>query len=385
MTGTISHTTWLETARRLAPIVEQYRDAAARERRLPAAVLAAARAIGLPRMLLPRALGGAQAGIDEAMLAIEELARQDGSIGWNLAFSVLSPLFSDYLAEDAAQAIFGTGDTIMAGTFAPRGHACRVPGGYRLSGRWNFASGCQNADLFVAGGLVFDGEQPELGPDGAPAPRMFVFPVAAGSVIDTWDTVGMRGTGSHDFAVDGLFVPDEHAFPFQAFFCGPSPRPGLGYPRPFFEMGPLCLAAVGLGVARAAIDAFRVLATTKTAQGATQRLAEQPIIHERVGRAEAQWQAAHAYLLATARAVAVADAGAPPMVVPVRLAAAHAAHSAVEIVNLLYQAAGGTSVYETSPLARDFRDVNTLTHHFVMAAPGSFVTAGEWLLNRAAS
>src|SRR5579883_607146 len=150
MTGTISNTDWLEQARGLAPIIAQHRDAAERERRLPAPILAAAQAAGLPRMLLARALGGAQAPLDEAFLLVEELARQDASIGWNLAFSVLSPLFGDYLAESAAREIFGAGDTIMAGTFAPRGRACRVPGGYRLSGRWDFASGCQNADWFVA-------------------------------------------------------------------------------------------------------------------------------------------------------------------------------------------------------------------------------------------
>jgi alkylation response protein AidB-like acyl-CoA dehydrogenase len=375
---------WFERARGLAPVVARYRDEGEVGRRLPQPILAAAKAAGFPRLLLPRSLGGEQAPLETALLVAEELARQDGSAGWNLTFVCLSPLFSDYLPVAAARAIFGGGDTVLAGSFAPSGRACRVAGGYRLSGRWSFGSGCQNADWIISSALVVEGEQLVRDPDGGAAPRMFVFPATAIETIDTWQTVGMRGTGSHDYVVADLFVPEEHGFPFAAFFRGPAPRPGLGYPRPFFELGPLCLAAVGLGVARDAVESFTALAATKTPLRASQRLADQATVHERVGRAEALLRAARCYLLATAREVAALPADAPPMVLPARLAAAHAAQSAVEVVNVLYQAAGGTSVYETSRLARCFRDVNTLSHH-VQIAPGTFVAAGAWLLNEGAA
>ncbi|HLZ71590.1 MAG TPA: acyl-CoA dehydrogenase family protein [Dehalococcoidia bacterium] len=372
---------WLEKARSLAPIVEQCRDEGDRERRLPRPIFDAACAAGFQRMLLPRALGGGQADLEEALTVGEEFARQDGSTGWNLTFAMISPLFSDYLPEAAARAIFERGDAVIAGSFAPRGRARRVDGGFELSGGWSFVSGCQNANLIIVGGVVFDGEQPELGLDGAPVRQIFVFPAAEGTISDTWRTVGMRATGSHDYAVSGVFVPAERSFAYQDFFRGPAPRPGLGYPRPFMEMGPLHLAAIGLGVARDAIESFTALAATKTPLLATSRLADQPIVHDRVGRAEALLCAARSYLFATAREIVSASEDTPPMVLHCRLAAAHAAESAIEVVNAVYHAAGGTSIFESSRLSRCFRDINTLTHH-ALIAPNAFATAGEWLLQR---
>lgn len=371
---------WLEKARSLAPIVEDCRDEGDRERRLPRAIFDAACAAGFPRMLLPGALGGGQAGFEEALAVSEELARQDGSTGWNLTFAMISPVFSDYLPQDAARQIFGGGDVVIAGSFAPGGRACRIAGGFQLRGAWSFVSGCQNASWIVAGGVVFDGEQPELGPDGAPERRIFLFPAGEGAISDTWHTVGMRATGSHDYAVSNVFVPEDRCFSQLDLMRGPAPRPGLGYPRPFYALASLLLAAIGLGVARDAIESFTALAATKTPRLATSRLADQPTVQERVGRAEAQLRAARGYLFATAHEVVSAHEE-TPMVVPARLAAAHAAHSAVEVVNAMYQAAGGTSIYESSRLARCFRDVNTLTHH-ALIAPNAFVSAGEWLLQR---
>ncbi len=384
MTAANPTTIWLEQARGLAPLVAQHRDEGERDRRLPAPIFAAARAAGFLRMLAPRTLGGEQVALEDALAVSEELGRQDGSVGWNLTFAFLSQLFGDYMAEPVARAIFGRHDAVVAGNFTPRGRARRVAGGYRLSGRWSFMSGCQDATWIVVAGLVFEGDEPLRGPDGAPTPQLFLFPAAAGTIIDTWRTTGMRGTGSHDYAVADVLVPEAQSFPFQAFFRGPPPRPGLGYRRPFLEIGPLFLAAVGLGVARDAVESFTTLAATKTPAGTTTPLAQQPTGHERLGRAEALLRAARGYLYATARAVGSAPHGTPPMIVPVRLAAAHAAQSANDAVNLLYQAAGGTSIYESSRLERCFRDINTLTHHFQLA-PGAFVAAGEWLLNQGAA
>jgi alkylation response protein AidB-like acyl-CoA dehydrogenase len=382
MTTTLARTEWLAQARGLAPLIAQYREEGERERRLPAPVLSAAAAAGFWRMLLPRALGGEQAALVDALAVSEELGRHDASMAWNLTLAFLSPLFGDYLSEPAARGISGTQDAVVAGSFAPRGRAARVEGGYQLSGRWPFVSGCQHANWLVACAIVMEGDRPALGADGAPAPRMFLLPAEAGEVIDTWHTTGMRGTGSHDVAVADVFVPEERSFPFPAFFRGPERRPGQGYERPLMEIVPLFLAAVGLGVARDALASFTALAAAKTPTGMNSTLATQATVHERVGRAEALLRAAHCYLFATAAEVDAAGPERPPLVPPVRLAAAHAAQSAVELVGLLYQAAGGTSIYETSRLERCFRDINTLTHH-VGIAPGAFVAAGEWLLQQA--
>ncbi|MHB8576312.1 MAG: acyl-CoA dehydrogenase family protein, partial [Dehalococcoidia bacterium] len=311
-----SSSDWLAQANALAPLIAQQQDAGQRERRLSQPVLDAARAAGFLRMLVPQALGGPQAALREALEVAEALGRQDASAGWNLTLAVAYPLLSDYLPASVAQAIFGQQDAVAVAHFAPRGRANRVDGGYRLSGRWTFMSGCQNANWTFAGGTVLAGEHPEQGPDGAPLALVFAFPTTAGTVIDTWHTTGMRGTGSHDYTVSDLVVPADRCFPVAALTGGPAPRPGLGYPRPFMEMGPLLLAAVGLGVARAASEAFHNLATTKTPEAMARPLAAQATVHERVGRAEAQLRAARTYLFATAEDVAGTPADAPPRVLP---------------------------------------------------------------------
>src|SRR5206468_12656283 len=116
----------------------------------------------------PQALGGPQAPLGEALAVAEELGRQDGSVGWNLTLALAYPLLSDYLPESVAQAICGPPDAVAVAHFVPRGRAQRVAGGYRLSGRWTFMSGCHNATWTFAGGAVVEHEQPVLGADGAP-------------------------------------------------------------------------------------------------------------------------------------------------------------------------------------------------------------------------
>ncbi len=380
--ATIPSKTWLERAQAIAPVVQQYREECDRTRRLPPPVFDAVREAGFLRMLLPRALGGEQAPLEDALLVSEEFGRQDGSVGWNVTLAFAgSALISDYLSEAEAREIFGSHDAVVAGSFAPKGRASRVEGSYRLSGQWSFVSGCQNANWMLGGGIIFEGDKPTLGPDGTPASQLFLFPVSEGRILDTWHTGGMRGTGSHDYAVSEVLVPEARSFPFQAFFEGPPSRPNLGSRRAFMELGALFLAAVGLGIARDAIESLTALAATKTALGATTRLASQPTVQERVGRAEALLRAARSYLYETARELTSAPEGSPPMVLPARLAAAHAAQSAADVVNLMYEAGGGTAIYETSRLERCFRDVNTLTHHFLIAS-GVYVAAGEWRLNQ---
>jgi alkylation response protein AidB-like acyl-CoA dehydrogenase len=378
MTTAATRTDWLGKSRSLAPLIAQHRDEGERDRRLPPPLFDAAGAAGFWHMLLPRDLGGDQAALADALAVAEEFGRQDGSTGWTITLGFASGLFSDYLPAAAARSIFGSQDAVLAGSFAPRGRAIRVAGGYRLSGRWSFMSGCQHSNWFFGGAAV---ENIASAPVAAvaPAARILIFAAAEGEIIDTWRTTGMRATGSHDVAVTDVFVPDAHTFPHEGIARGPTPRPGQGYPRPFHEIAPLLLAAVGLGIARNAVESFVALAAEKTPSGMATKLATQATVHERIGRSEALLRAARTYLYTTAGEVTAASTETPPMVLPARLAAAHAAQTSVDVVTLLYQAAGGTSIYETSPLERCFRDVNTLTHH-AMIAPGTFVAAGEWLL-----
>jgi alkylation response protein AidB-like acyl-CoA dehydrogenase len=268
----------------------------------------------------------------------------------------------------------------MVGNFSPSGAALVVEGGYQVSGRWGFGSGCLDADWLICGATVMENGQPLLGPNGQPDPLLFYVPASRYEILDTWHTMGMRGTGSNDFALDGVFVPATHSFSFSRFFSGASPRPGRGYQRPFLELAALFLATTALGIARHAIDAFVTLAATKTAMGATSTLANQPVVHDKVGRAQALLGSGRAYLFDTARQVTTAPEDGQPLLNLARLAAVQAAQSARAAVDLVYEAGGGTSIYQSSPLERCFRDINTVTHHFLIS-PGGFAEAGKELLN----
>jgi len=202
---------WLDRAGELADLIREWRDVGERERQLPQPLFEAMRDGGLFRLMLPRQYGGEEAPATTVFPVIEEIARQDGAAGWNLMIGVGVSRLSEGMPESGALQTFGADpDTPLAGSFAQVGKATVVEGGYRLSGRWAFASGCQHAQWLVAGGTVLsvaptaDGRPPER--------RFFVLPAAECEILDTWTTAGLRGTGSHDFQVADAFVPTERSF-----------------------------------------------------------------------------------------------------------------------------------------------------------------------------
>ena len=384
MTALVETGTWLEKARSLAPLVETWAGAAEQERRLPQPLFEAVRDAGLFRLIKPRAFGGEEARLEEVLGVIEELSRQDGSLGWNVMIGTFSGLLADYLPEEAACVVFG-GPGVVAGSFAPNGQAVAAPDGYRVSGRWSFASGCQNADWMVCAALVMSRALNESGPDI----RLFFLPVDECELIDTWFTTGMRGTGSHDFSVTDVFVPADRQFPFAWLRSGPPPRPGLGHAQPFYSVASPVMAGVALGIARDAIESFKAMAMTKTPRAGSTTLANQHTVHEKLGLAEATLRSARAYVYETIRAVSDAclthadgtpdEAAITDLVATSRLAAAYAARCAAEAVDIMFEAGGGTSIYATSRLDRCFRNVHMVTHH-IAVAPSNLEMAGQYLL-----
>jgi len=315
---------------------------------------------GACKLLVPRALGGAEASMATLLAVIEQLAHADGSAGWCAMIAATAGLMGAYLEPATAREIFAADDAIACAVFATIGHAAPVDGGYRVRGRWPFASGCEHAPWRMAGVLV-DG--------AAPGTTLHVvFRADETRVIDTWDASGLRGTGSHDLAVDDRVVPAARAF---SLFAPPRVDAPL-YRVPFFGVLAASVAAVGVGIARAAIDALYELARSPQPNGLPRTLAHREVVQLEVARAEGELRAARAGLREAAEAVEheVATRGAAGLHARahLRIAAVHAVTGAAAAVDRVYALGGGGALRATSPLQRHFRDVHAVTQHAVVSS-----------------
>jgi len=291
----------VDAARRLAPEVRARADEIEQARRLPADLVAALARAGLFRMLVPRALGGGEVDPATMVHTIELIAAADGSAGWCVMIGATTGVVSAYLPAEVAREVYGADPAaVTGGVFAPSGQARLVDGGYHVRGRWAFASGCEHCAWLMGGCVVLDGAAPRLLPNGMPDARLMLFPATQARVIDTWTVSGLRGTGSHDIAVEDLLVPAGHSVSLV------TDRPqaaGALYHVPVFGLLALGIAAVALGVARRAIDELVALAGAKTPAGSRRRLAERAAVQAAVAEAEALVGAARALVLQTVAAL----------------------------------------------------------------------------------
>lgn len=370
----------IDAARALADGIRTRADQIERDRRLPLELVGAMADAGLFRMCVPRRFGGGEVEAATMVRAIEELAYADGSAGWCLMIGATSGLVSGYLPADAAREIHGPPRAVIGGVFAPFGKAIVVDGGYRVSGRWPFASGCQHCDWLMGGCVVIENGAPRLLPNELPDSRMMLLPAAEVEILDTWTVSGLRGTGSHDMQVADRFVPAARSVSLM------TDRPrhsGPLYAFPVFGMLALGIAGVALGVARNAIDEVTRLAGGKAPTGSRKRLADRALVQVQVAQAEATLRAARAFLFGTIdetwQAALSEGAIAVQQRALLRLAATHATVNAANVVDLMYNAGGGTSVYATSPLQRCFRDIHVVTQH-MMVAPATFELTGRVFL-----
>ncbi len=371
---------FLHIARELTPAIRAVRAEIDRERSLPAPLVKQMAEAGFFSIWLARSLGGPELTTLDFLRIIEELSRADGAAGWCAMVSAGYSRLSGYLSDDVARQIFGDGSTIVAGTINPTGKAVAVPGGFRVSGHWNFGSFIRHSAWTVGSSVIYDNGAPRRGPDGAPDMRLMLFPTADIEILDTWHVGGLRGTGSHDFRVDDLFVPDERAI---AAFTATPVRLGTLFAAPFITVFQMALASVPLGIARAAIDAFVELAEGKTPIGSSSRLREKAGAQADVGKAEALLRSARAFLVESLHNIwdTVASGAMPsvPQRAVARLAAAQAAAASAQAVDLVYNAAGGTALYESNPIERCFRDVHATTQHVGIASV-NFEISGRVLL-----
>jgi alkylation response protein AidB-like acyl-CoA dehydrogenase len=371
---------FVRAARALTPKIREQRADIERERSLPAPLVKEMAETGFFSLWLARALGGPELNITDYFRVIGELARADGAVGWCTMVSAGYSRFSGFLGEGAAHEIFGDGSVIVAGTINPTGKAVAAPGGFRLTGRWGYGSFIQHSAWTVGNCFVHDGDAPRRGADGAPDMRLMLFPTSAVEIIDTWRVGGLRGTGSHDFQVNDLFVPEKHVI---AGFAARPTQPGTLYQAPFITVFAMCLASVPLGIARAAIDAFVELAEAKTPTGSAGRLRDKASAQADLGKAEALLSSARAFMFDEAEklwnTVAAGDAPSLRQRAIARLAAAQAASASAQAVDLLYNAAGGTALYEHNLLERCFRDVHATTQH-IGTSSANFELSGRVLL-----
>jgi indole-3-acetate monooxygenase len=371
---------FVRAARELAPTIRELRADIERERSLPSPLVKRMAETGFFSLWFARALGGSELNTVDYFRVIEELSRADGAVGWCAMVAAGYSRLSGYLGDAAARQIFGDGSTIVAGTINPTGRAVAVPGGFRVTGQWSYGSFIQHSAWTVGSSIIVDDGAPRRGADGAPDMRLMLFPTSAVEIIDTWRVGGLRGTGSHDFRVADLFVAEERAI---AAFTAKPVRPGTLYAAPFITVFAMAIASVPLGIARAAIEAFVELAEGKTPIGASSRLRDKASAQADLGKAEALVSSARAFLVESLSGIWDSVAAGNPPSLPqratARLAAAQAASASAQAVDLLYNAAGGTAIYEHNLLERCFRDVHATTQH-VGISSANFELSGRVLL-----
>jgi alkylation response protein AidB-like acyl-CoA dehydrogenase len=369
-------------AEELAPLAGELAEQIERDRGLPQELRAKLLDAGLMNLCLPSSLGGVEAEPREFVLALEQLAHGDGATAWCAMIASTSSLLAAYLPQEQAREVYGGGRTISGGVFAPRGRATRTEDGFRVTGRWPFVSGISHCDWLMGGCLVLDeGQQPELLAGGGPDVRLMLMPRDQVQLIDTWSVSGLRGTGSHDMAVDGLSVP---AVRSASLLSEPAWAQGPLYAFPLFGLLALGIASVAAGIGRGAVSDLLELAGGKTPFGSARTLAQRSTVQAQVARAEAGLRAARALMLD-----AVADAWAEALAghgistdgrLGLRLAATHATSAAADAAKAMYELGGGSSIYDSSPLQRRFRDVHVATQH-MMVAPSTWELSGRLLLD----
>ncbi|RQH11170.1 acyl-CoA dehydrogenase family protein [Bradyrhizobium sp. RP6] len=371
----------VERARAIVPMIAREADEIERTRRLTPGVVAALIENGLYRALLPQSLGGAQAPPEVFMQMLEEIAKADASTAWCLGQCSVCAMIAAWLDHGTAQEIFNTPPGILAwGAIAHEARA--VEGGYRVTARWDFASGSRQASWLGAHVRIVGADGvPRKNADGSPEVRTILFPVARATLHDVWQAIGLAGTGTDSYEVNELFIPER----FTAFRDAPTAlretgalyRIGTGST---FSLG---FAAVSLGVARATLDAAIALAREKHQSLAAGAMRDNQAIQGLIGRTEGDLRAARAYLYAAAgamwRDLAATGEFSAAHRSAVRLAATWTIHQSARVVDAAYHMAGATAVFRSHPFERRFRDMHAIAQQ-IQARDTHYEVVGKAIL-----
>jgi indole-3-acetate monooxygenase len=362
----------LDAVDRLAPTIRARAVDIEAARRLPRDLLGELVTAGCFRVLVPPGHGGIGADVADGIRVFESLARADASTAWTVMIGGCSWLDLTGLPRASFDALFPDAGTIIAGVFNPSGSITAAEDGYRVTGRWSFASGCEHAD-WIYGNCV------EGVVDGVPRLRIAVFTPDQVEIEDTWDVSGLRGTGSHHFHVTDVAVPAERTLqPLVDDPCIDDPIARIPIP----SLAPLAIAAVAIGIAQGALDDILALSADKVPLLAGAPLAANPLFQLELATADTELRAARALVYETAESTwATAVAGSALTLeqrARIRATAVWATARAAAVVETAYRAGGGTSLYADCPLQRRLRDVHAMTQHFLVKRD-TLITAGAVL------
>ncbi len=366
----MSADTLLDTAKRWTERLPEHSRLFERERRLSRDISTAFAKDGFYHMLVPRQYGGLEVHPLDFIEVLKRISAGDGSAGWNVMIGATTGLLAASLPDHFAREIYGTAPgTMTVGVTAPLGRAEKVDGGHLVTGTWPFASGCQNADWICGGCFLFENGEQVLNDKGEPDVHLMMFGSGEIDIQDTWHVAGLRGTGSHHFSTEAVFVPEGRSVVLGGRARVRAPL----YQFPMLGLLALGVSSVSLGIGYHALDTFRKLAGVKTPTGSRKTLVQRALVQAEVARAVADLGSAEAYMKeAVVRAWDQAERGErldTRVKAGLRLAAVNTTHRAVAAVDRLYEAAGGSSIYESSPLQQCFRDVHVTTQHIMVASP----------------
>lgn len=372
----------LDRARSVAEAIRDGSDRIEGGRELPPDVLRAMTDAGLFRLLLPPSVGGAEIDLATFAEITRIVATADASAAWCVGQGGGCAMSAAFLEPAAARRLFGPPNAVLAWGAGVQGSAIETPGGYRVSGRWSFASGSRHATLLGAHCRVTAADgTPRLRPDGRPLDRTALFDRAKARIEDVWQVVGLKGTGSDTYEVRDLFVPADETIDRETL--DDAKVAGTLFRFPTIMAYAAAFGGVMLGISRGMLDDLAALATTKTARGATSSLRESPVFQSDLARLEARWRAAHVYHLTTFRDVwSAVESGCPLTLehrVSARLAATHTINEGCQIAVDGYRAAGQNAVFENAPFERRLRDALSASQQ-VQGRPSHFTTVGRHLL-----
>jgi indole-3-acetate monooxygenase len=356
----------------ITPQIESAIEEMQNKRRMTTEIASALADSGVFRMLVPKASGGLECDPREIIQNIEAFAKIDASVAWCVMIGATSALYSAYLPSDLARSIYGTNSNITGGVFAPMGTAVLDGDHYVVNGHWRWASGSQNCTWLSGGCIVME--------NGTANQRAMIFPAKDAELIDTWHTMGLRGTGSGDMKVTNLRVPRHLSVSLMTdkpFATGPL------YAFPAFGLLAMGIAAVACGNAMAALAEFKDEGATLKTGGARKSLSERPTVQVEFAQITAELLAARAFMfdeLSQAWDCAKTDgkitlekrAG-------LRLAATHLARVAASSCRRIHDVSGGMAVFSGNKLERRLRDAQTMTAHMMIAAP-TYELTGKILL-----
>ncbi len=362
----------LDRARALAPLIEDQAEASEEAGTLTDAVVEAAAQAGLFQLMVPTELGGSEADMATTLAVFEELARADGSAGWSIMANVTTTCFAAiYTGDEAVEVLFGgsgddadrPGGPVLAGMLGPIGQAVRTDQGFEVTGRYQFGSGTGHSTWIGAGTQELVDGVPATTELGLPAMRVVFVPRHQVEFLGNWDVLGLRGTGSYDYRLDGVVVPE----PFTFLLLEASRQRG----GPVYDVGMFGLVAAGhagyaLGVGRRALDEIVTVARTKQRLGG-EPIADQQLFQHDFALHDAALRAARGYVFdafAEAEAAARAD-GAPSIIESQRMrqATTYATRVAADAARFAYTWAGSTGLRSPSVIQRCFRDLSAGTQH----------------------